>query len=54
MEYMSIGSDEKEEIDLLIKYLNVLEVIDIMENFYVSEELGVYEFSLMIMYLDSN
>lgn len=54
MEYMSTGSDEKEEIDLLIKHLNVSEVIDIMENLYTSEEPAVYEPSLMTMCPDSN
>lgn len=54
MEFMSTGSDEKEEIDLLIKHLNVSEVIDIMENLYTSEEHAVYEPSLMTMCPDSN
>lgn len=54
MEYMSTGSDEKEEIDLLIKHLNVSEVIDIMENLYTSEDPAVYETSLMTMCPDSN
>lgn len=54
MEYMSTGSDEKEEIDLLINHLNVSEVLDIMENLYASEEPAVYEPSLMTMCPDSN
>lgn len=54
MEYMSTGSDNKEEIDLLIKHLNMSDVIDIMENLYVSEEPVVYEPSLMTMCQDSN
>ncbi|XP_031508281.1 mitogen-activated protein kinase kinase kinase 8 isoform X1 [Papio anubis] len=54
MEYMSTGSDNKEEIDLLIKHLNVSDVIDIMENLYASEEPAVYEPSLMTMCQDSN
>lgn len=54
MEYMSTGSDNKEEIDLLIKHLNVSDVIDIMENLYTSEEPAVYEPSLMTMCQDSN
>ncbi|ELK02242.1 mitogen-activated protein kinase kinase kinase 8 isoform X1 [Pteropus alecto] len=54
MEYMSTGSDNKEEIDLLIKHLNVSDVIDIMENLYASEEPVVYEPSLMTMCQDSN
>lgn len=37
MEYMSTGSDNKEEIDLLIKHLNVSDVIDIMENLYTNK-----------------
>lgn len=44
MEFMSTGSDNKEEeIDLLMKHLNMSDVIDIMENLYVSEEPTVYE-----------
>nr|XP_021520889.1 mitogen-activated protein kinase kinase kinase 8 [Aotus nancymaae] len=54
MEYMSTGSDNKEEIDLLIKHLNVSDVIDIMENLYASEEPAVYEPSLMTVCQDSN
>ncbi|XP_073912410.1 mitogen-activated protein kinase kinase kinase 8 isoform X3 [Castor canadensis] len=54
MEYMSTGSDNKEEIDLLIKHLNVSDVIDIMENLYASEEPAVYEPSLMTLCPDSN
>ncbi|XP_019509950.1 PREDICTED: mitogen-activated protein kinase kinase kinase 8 isoform X1 [Hipposideros armiger] len=54
MEYMSTGSDNKEEIDLLIQHLNVSDVIDIMENLYASEEPAVYEPSLMTMCQDSN
>lgn len=54
MEYMSTGSDNKEEIDLLIKHLNVSDVIDIMENLYASEEPAVYKPSLMTMCQDSN
>uniref|UniRef100_A0A8C6W8J5 Mitogen-activated protein kinase kinase kinase 8 n=1 Tax=Nannospalax galili TaxID=1026970 RepID=A0A8C6W8J5_NANGA len=53
MEYMSTGSDEKEDIDLLIKHLNMSDVIDIMENFYASEEPAVYKPSLMTMCPDS-
>ena len=34
MEFMSTGSDNKEELDLLMKHLNVSDVIDIMENLY--------------------
>ncbi|KAG8516605.1 Mitogen-activated protein kinase kinase kinase 8 [Galemys pyrenaicus] len=49
MEYMSTGSDNKEEIDLLIKHLNMSDVIDIMENLYTSEEP-----SLMTMCQDGN
>ncbi|XP_045441920.1 mitogen-activated protein kinase kinase kinase 8 isoform X2 [Pipistrellus kuhlii] len=54
MEYMSTGSDNKEEIDLLIEHLNVSDVIDIMENLYASEEPAVYKPSLMTMCQDSN
>lgn len=54
MEYMSTDSDNKEEIDLLIKHLNMSDVIDIMENLYVSEEPAVYEPSLMTMCQDNN
>ncbi|XP_020920397.1 mitogen-activated protein kinase kinase kinase 8 isoform X2 [Sus scrofa] len=54
MEYMSTGSDNKEEIDLLMKHLNVSDVIDIMENLYSSEEPAVYKPSLMTMCQDSN
>ncbi|XP_017390809.1 mitogen-activated protein kinase kinase kinase 8 [Cebus imitator] len=54
MEYMSTGSDNKEEIDLLIKHLNVSDVIDIMENLYASEEPAVYEPSLMTVCQDGN
>lgn len=54
MEYMSTGSDNKDELDLLIKHLNVSDVIDIMENLYTSEEPAVYEPSLMTMCQDSS
>ncbi|EPY86015.1 mitogen-activated protein kinase kinase kinase 8-like protein [Camelus ferus] len=54
MEYMSTGSDNNDEIDLLMKHLNVSDVIDIMENIYASEEPAVYEPSLMTMCQDSN
>ncbi|KAI5282287.1 Mitogen-Activated Protein Kinase Kinase Kinase 8 [Manis pentadactyla] len=54
MEYMSTDSDNKEEIDLLIKHLNMSDVIDIMENLYASEEPAVYEPSLMTMCQDNN
>ncbi|XP_068843294.1 mitogen-activated protein kinase kinase kinase 8 [Capricornis sumatraensis] len=54
MEFMSTGSDDKEELDLLMKHLNVSDVIDIMENLYASEEPAVYEPSLLTMCQDSN
>ncbi|XP_014639059.1 PREDICTED: mitogen-activated protein kinase kinase kinase 8 isoform X2 [Ceratotherium simum simum] len=54
MEYMSTGSDNKEELDLLIKHLNVSDVIDIMENLYASQEPEVYEPSLMTVCQDNN
>lgn len=54
MEYMSTGSDNKEELDSLIQHLNVSDIIDIMENLYPSEEPPVYEPSLMTMCQDSN
>ncbi|XP_038611667.1 mitogen-activated protein kinase kinase kinase 8 [Tachyglossus aculeatus] len=54
MEYMSTGSDNKEEIDLLIKDLNTSDVIDIMENLYPSEEGATYEPSLRAMCQDPN
>ncbi|TEA34581.1 hypothetical protein DBR06_SOUSAS16910019 [Sousa chinensis] len=54
MEFMSTGSDSKEEIDLLMKHLNVSDVIDIMENLYASEEPVAYEPSLMTVCQDSN
>lgn len=54
MEFMSTGSDNKEELDLLMKHLNVSDVIDIMENLYASEEPAVYEPSLLTMCQDSN
>lgn len=54
MEYMSTGNDNKEEIDLLIKHLNMSDVIDIMENLYASEEPAVYEPNLRTMCQDSN
>uniref|UniRef100_H0WS12 Mitogen-activated protein kinase kinase kinase 8 n=1 Tax=Otolemur garnettii TaxID=30611 RepID=H0WS12_OTOGA len=54
MEYMSTGSDNKEEIDLLLNHLNMSDVIDIMENLYASEEPAVYEPGLMTLCQDSN
>ncbi|XP_072507941.1 mitogen-activated protein kinase kinase kinase 8 [Notamacropus eugenii] len=54
MEYMSTGSDDKEEIDLLIENLNMSEVIDMMENLYPSGEPAVYEHSLVKMGQDTN
>ncbi|KAM9092610.1 mitogen-activated protein kinase kinase kinase 8 isoform 2-T2 [Megaptera novaeangliae] len=53
MEFMSTGSDSKEDIDLLMKHLNVSDVIDIMENLYASEEPVAFEPSLMTVCQDS-
>lgn len=54
MEYMSTGSDSKEEIDLLLTNLNMSEVIDIMENLYPGGDLAVYEDSLITMCEEAN
>lgn len=54
MEYMSTGSDSKEEIDLLLTNLNMSEVIDIMENLYPGGDLEVYEDSLITMCEEAN
>lgn len=54
MEYMSTGSDNKEEIDLLMKHLSMSDVIDIMEDLYGSQEPAVYEPSLLTVCPDSN
>ncbi|XP_075778707.1 mitogen-activated protein kinase kinase kinase 8 isoform X2 [Pelodiscus sinensis] len=54
MEYMSTDSDNKEEIDLLLKHLNVSDVIDIMENFYPNGKLAVYEDSLITVCQETN
>lgn len=54
MEYMSTGSDSKEEIDLLLTNLNMSEVIDIMENLYPGGDLAVYEDSLITMCEEEN
>ncbi|NXS11108.1 M3K8 kinase, partial [Neodrepanis coruscans] len=51
MEYMSTGSDSKEEIDLLLTDLNISKVIDIMENL---EDIAVYEDSLITMCEEAN
>ncbi|KGL85663.1 Mitogen-activated protein kinase kinase kinase 8, partial [Tinamus guttatus] len=49
MEYMSTGSDSKDEIELLLTNLNMSEVIDIMENLYPDGDLAVYEDSIITM-----
>lgn len=54
MEYMSTGSDSKEEIDLLLTNLNMSEVIDIMENLYPGGDLAEYEDSLITMCEEAN
>ncbi|XP_064019027.1 mitogen-activated protein kinase kinase kinase 8 [Pogoniulus pusillus] len=54
MEYMSTGSDSKEEIDLLLTNLNMSEVIDIMEDLYPGGDLAVYEDSLITMCEEAN
>uniref|UniRef100_A0A8D0HPN6 Mitogen-activated protein kinase kinase kinase 8 n=1 Tax=Sphenodon punctatus TaxID=8508 RepID=A0A8D0HPN6_SPHPU len=54
MEYMSTGSDNKEEIDLLLKNLNMSDVIDIMEKLYPNGDLAVYEDSLITVCQESN
>ncbi|XP_051658366.1 mitogen-activated protein kinase kinase kinase 8 isoform X1 [Manacus candei] len=51
MEYMSTGSDSKEEIDFLLTDLNMSKVIDIMENL---EDIAVYEDSLLTMCEEAN
>ncbi|MEE6467048.1 hypothetical protein FKM82_007131 [Ascaphus truei] len=40
MEYMSINSDQKKDTELLFSYLNVSDVISIMENIYRDGEAG--------------
>lgn len=54
MEYMSTGSDSKEEIDFLLADLNMSEVIAIMENHYPGEDIAVYEDSLITMCEEAN
>lgn len=54
MEYMSTDSDNKEELDLLLRDLNMSEVIDIMENLYPNGDLAVYEDSLISLCPESN
>ncbi|XP_053114800.1 mitogen-activated protein kinase kinase kinase 8 isoform X1 [Hemicordylus capensis] len=54
MEYMSTDSDNKEEIDLLLRDLNMSDVIDIMENLYPSGDLAVYKDSLITLRPETN
>ncbi|XP_048367186.1 mitogen-activated protein kinase kinase kinase 8 [Sphaerodactylus townsendi] len=54
MEYMSTDSDNKEEIDLLLRDLNMSEVIDIMENLYPNGGLAGYEDSLISLCPENN
>ncbi|XP_034257874.1 mitogen-activated protein kinase kinase kinase 8 isoform X1 [Pantherophis guttatus] len=54
MEYMSTGSENKEEFDLLLTDLNMSEVIDIMENLYPEGDLTIYKDSLIALHPEKN
>ncbi|KAG8138845.1 hypothetical protein E2320_001634 [Naja naja] len=54
MEYMSTGSENKEEFDLLLTDLNMSEVIDIMENLYPKGDLTIYKDNLIALHPEKN
>ncbi|ETE69105.1 Mitogen-activated protein kinase kinase kinase 8, partial [Ophiophagus hannah] len=54
MEYMSTGSENKEEFDLLLTDLNMSEVIDIMENLYPKGDLEIYKDNLIALHPEKN